>query len=103
MIAAVLNTRFKTLKTEGNFNNELGLPLTLLGLGEEHQVAVVEMGMRGPGEIDFLAGLAKPTGAVITNIGEAHLERLGSVENIAHAQTKVLAHSGRDGFARLNA
>ncbi|ABO49210.1 UDP-N-acetylmuramoyl-tripeptide--D-alanyl-D-alanine ligase [Desulforamulus reducens MI-1] len=103
MIAAVLNTRFKTLKTEGNFNNELGLPLTLLGLGEEHQVAVVEMGMRGPGEIDFLAGLAKPTGAVITNIGEAHLERLGSVENIALAKTEVLAHIGRDGFAILNA
>ncbi|SHF42236.1 UDP-N-acetylmuramoyl-tripeptide--D-alanyl-D-alanine ligase [Desulforamulus putei DSM 12395] len=102
MIASVLNTRYNTLKTEGNYNNELGLPLTLLHLTEEHQAAVVEMGMRGPGEIDFLARLAKPTGAVITNIGEAHLERLGSVQNIARAKTEVLEHIGEEGFAVLN-
>lgn len=103
MIASVLNTRYNTLKTEGNYNNELGLPLTLLNLTADHQAAVVEMGMRGPGEIDFLARLAKPTGAVITNIGEAHLERLGSVENIALAKTEVLEHIGAEGFAVLNA
>lgn len=103
MIAAVLNTRYKTLKTEGNFNNELGLPLTLLDLNETHQAAVVEMGMRGRGEIDFLAQLARPTGAVITNIGECHLELLGSVENIALAKTEVLSHIGAQGFAILNA
>ncbi|MEG6521883.1 UDP-N-acetylmuramoyl-tripeptide--D-alanyl-D-alanine ligase [Desulfotomaculum sp. 1211_IL3151] len=103
MIAAVLNSRYKTLKTEGNFNNELGLPLTLLNLNETHQAAVVEMGMRGRGEIDFLAQLAKPTGAVITHIGESHMELLGSVENIALAKTEVLAHIGTEGFAILNA
>ncbi len=102
MIAAVLQTRYQTLKTEANYNNELGLPLTLLNLQQEHQAAVVEMGMRGSGEIDFLAGLAKPTGAVITTIGEAHLERLGSVHNIALAKTEVLEHIGEDGFALLN-
>lgn len=103
MIAAVLSTGFKTLKTEANFNNELGLPLTLLNLEECHQAAVVEMGMRGLGEIDFLAKLAKPTAAVITNIGEAHLELLGSVRNIAQAKTEVLEHIGPEGFAVLNA
>lgn len=102
MLAAVLQTRFKTLKTQGNFNNELGLPLTLLNLEEDHQAAIVEMGMRGLGQIDFLAGLAKPTGAVITNIGEAHLELLGSVHNIAQAKTEVLEHIPTEGFAVLN-
>ena len=103
MLAAVLSTRFNTLKTEGNFNNELGLPLTLLNLTESHQAAVVEMGMRGLGEIHFLAEIAKPTAAVITNIGEAHLERLGSVRNIAMAKTEVLEHITPEGFAVLNA
>ncbi|GAB6158874.1 UDP-N-acetylmuramoyl-tripeptide--D-alanyl-D-alanine ligase [Desulfotomaculum varum] len=102
MIASVLQTRYNTLKTQGNYNNELGLPLTLLNLTEQHQAAVVEMGMRGPGEIDFLAKLAKPNGAVITNIGEAHLERLGSVKNIALAKTEVLEHIEPGGFAVLN-
>ncbi|SHK24392.1 UDP-N-acetylmuramoyl-tripeptide--D-alanyl-D-alanine ligase [Desulforamulus aeronauticus] len=102
MIAAVLQIRYHTLKTEANYNNELGLPLTLLNLQQEHQAAVVEMGMRGSGEIDFLAGLAKPTGAVITTIGEAHLERLGSVHNIALAKTEVLEHIREEGFALLN-
>ena len=102
MVAAVLQVRWNTLKTQGNFNNELGLPLTLLNLTEKHQAAVVEMGMRGPGEIDFLAGLAKPPGAVITNIGETHLERLGSVHNIALAKGEVLEHIPQDGFALLN-
>ena len=102
MIAAVLNSRYQTLKTEGNYNNELGLPLTLLNLTQQHQAAVVEMGMRGLGEIDFLAKITKPTGAVITNIGEAHLERLGSLKNIALAKTEVLEHIGAEGFAILN-
>lgn len=102
MIAAVLSTGYKTLKTQANFNNELGLPLTLLNLEESHQAAVVEMGMRGLGEIDFLARLAKPTAAVITNIGEAHLELLGSVQNIAQAKTEVLEHINPEGFAVLN-
>lgn len=102
MIAAVLNTGYTTLKTEGNYNNELGLPLTLLHLNKEHRAAVVEMGMRGPGEIDFLARLAKPTAAVITNIGESHLEKLGSVRNIALAKGELLDHIKEEGFALVN-
>lgn len=103
MIAAVLATGFTTLKTPGNLNNEIGLPLTLLELDARHQAAVVEMAMRGPGEIDCLCRIARPTAAVITNIGEAHFERLGSLENIARAKGELLAHIDAAGFAVLNA
>lgn len=102
MVAAVLAIKFKTLKTQGNFNNEIGLPLTLLELADDHQAAVVEMAMRGPGEIDALCRLALPTAAVITNIGEAHVELLGSVEAIARAKGEILAHVPADGFALLH-
>ena len=102
MIAGVLGVRYKTLKTAGNFNNEIGLPLTLLSLDASHQAAVVEMAMRGPGEIDFLCRLARPTGAVITSVGEAHIELLGSRENIAAAKGELLDHIGPNGFALLN-
>lgn len=103
IIAAVLAVKYNTLKTTGNFNNEIGLPLTLLNLNSQHQAAVVEMAMRGPGEIDFLCRIARPTSAVITNIGEAHFERLGSVENIAQAKGELLEHIDSSGFAVLNA
>ena len=102
LICSVLSSRFKTLKTEGNFNNELGLPLTLLRLDGTYGAAVVEMAMRGPGEIDFLCRIASPDGAVITNIGEAHFERLGSVENIARAKGEILDHIPEQGFAVLH-
>lgn len=101
MVAAVLETRFSVLKTQGNFNNEIGLPLTLLDFSTQHGVAVVEMAMRAPGEINALCQLARPTSAIITNIGEAHLERLGSVENIARAKGEILEHISQDGFALL--
>jgi len=101
MVAAVLETRFPVLKTRGNFNNEIGLPLTLLDFSPEHGAGVVEMAMRGPGEINALCRLARPTCAVITNIGVAHLERLGSVENIARAKGELLEHISPDGFALL--
>lgn len=103
MVASVLGTRFKTLKTTGNMNNEIGLPLTLLELDETYEAAVVEMGMRGPGEIDALCRLASPDAAVISNIGEAHLELLGSVSNIAAAKGEILEHIPPGGFALLNA
>ena len=103
MIAAVLATALNTLKTPGNLNNEIGLPLTLLELSARHQAAVVEMAMRGPGEIDFLCRIARPTAAVITNIGEAHFERLGSVEAIARAKGELCEHIGPAGFALLPA
>jgi UDP-N-acetylmuramoyl-tripeptide--D-alanyl-D-alanine ligase len=102
LIHSVLSAGFKTLKTEGNFNNELGLPLTLLRLDDSYGAAVVEMAMRGPGEIDFLCRIAAPDGAVITNIGEAHFERLGSVENIARAKGEILDHIPESGFAVLH-
>lgn len=103
MVASVLGTRFKTLKTTGNLNNEIGLPLTLLELDETFEAAVVEMGMRGPGEIDALCRLARPDAAVISNIGETHLELLGSVSNIAAAKGEILEHIPPGGFALLNA
>uniref|UniRef100_A0A7C2IWI2 UDP-N-acetylmuramoyl-tripeptide--D-alanyl-D-alanine ligase n=1 Tax=Ammonifex degensii TaxID=42838 RepID=A0A7C2IWI2_9THEO len=103
MIAAVLGVRYRVLATRGNLNNEVGLPLTLLELGLEHQVAVVEMAMRRPGEITALARVASPNAAVITNVGETHLERLGSVRAIAAAKGEILDFVPPEGFAVLHA
>ena len=102
MLAAVLGTRYKVLKTEGNHNNTIGLPQTLLGLDSSHEIAVLEMGMDRPGEIDYLAGAVRPDVGVITNIGDAHIERLGSRENILKAKCELLPHIKKDGLAVLN-
>lgn len=102
LIANVLQPAMRVLKTPGNFNNEIGLPLTLLRLTPEDQAAVVEMAMRGPGEIAALAAIARPTMGVITNIGTTHLELLGSVANIAAAKGELLAALPQDGVAVLN-
>ena len=102
MLAAVLGTKYKVLKTEGNHNNTIGLPLTLLELDVSHQIAVLEMGMDRPGEIDYLAGAVRPDVGVITNIGDAHIERLGSRENILKAKCEMLPHIRRDGLVVLN-
>ncbi len=102
MIASVLGAKFSVHKTKANFNNELGLPLSLLGIEPDHQAAVVEMGMRGLGEIGFLAELAEPTIGVITNVGETHLELLGSQANIASAKGELLRALPSDGIAILN-
>lgn len=102
LVAQVLEAKFKVLKTPGNFNNEIGLPLTLLQLTAEHQVAVVEMAMRGLGEIAALCRVARPTAGIITNIGTAHLGRLGSVANIARAKGELLAALPPEGLAVLN-
>lgn len=101
--AAVLAVRHPTLKSEGNYNTGIGLPLTVFRLEERHRVAVLEMGMRGRGEIAALARAARPEVGVITVIGEAHLERLGSVEAIARAKGELLEALPRDGLAVLNA
>ena len=77
-------------KTEGNFNNHIGLPLTILNLEENTEVAVLEMGMSSRGEIEFLSKLARPNAAIITNIGEAHLMDLGSREAIAEAKLEIV-------------
>ncbi|MDD3653333.1 MAG: UDP-N-acetylmuramoyl-tripeptide--D-alanyl-D-alanine ligase [Desulfotomaculaceae bacterium] len=103
IIASVLSTRLHTIKTAGNLNNEIGLPLTLLAIDAHHEAAVVEMGMRGPGEITDLCRIARPNGAVITNIGETHLELLGSISNIASAKGEILDYVPPDGFAVINA
>ncbi len=101
-LAGVLSSRFRVLKTEGNLNNEIGLPLTLLKLEEKHQVAVLEMGMSAPGEINTLCNIANPSIGVITNIGEAHIELLGSLEAIEKAKGELLDYLGSGGVAVLN-
>ncbi len=90
MTAAILSVRHTVVKTPGNFNNEIGMPLTLMQLDEHTQTAVVEFGMRGPGQIGYLAALALPTVGVITNIGASHLELLGTREKIAMAKAELL-------------
>lgn len=102
MVAAVCGVLGDVLKNQGNFNNEIGLPLTLLGLARHHRAAVLEMGMRGPGEIADLCCIARPQIGVITVIGPAHLERLGSVANIAQAKGELLESLPADGWAVLN-
>ncbi len=101
-IAGVLSSRLSVLKTEGNLNNEIGLPLSILTLDRQHQAAVLEMGMSAPGEIAALARIAQPGIGVITNIGEAHLEMLGSIEAIARAKGELLDYLGAGGTAVLN-
>ena len=91
LVAGMLDPYFRVKKTEGNFNNELGLPLTILSLEEDTEFAVLEMGMSSFGEIEFLSNLAKPTYAVITNIGEAHMQDLGSREGIAKAKFEIIS------------
>ncbi len=102
MIASVLSVKYKVLKTEGNYNNNIGLPLTLLRLDSSHQIAVLEMGMDRFGEIDYLGELVQPEVGVITNIGDAHIERLGSRENILKAKCELLPHIKKDGLLILN-
>ena len=104
MIAAVLSVKYKVLKTEGNFNNNIGLPLTLLRLDRTHQVGVLEMGMDKPGEIDYLSDIVRPEVGVITNIGDAHIEKLGSRENIFKAKCELLPNIRKEnGLVVLNA
>ncbi len=101
-IAAVLGAKFPTHKTEGNFNNALGLPLTLLGIKEEHKAAVIEMGMSAKGEISFLTKLTRPDIGVITVIGSSHIEHLGSREGIRDAKLEIRDGMKDDGILVLN-
>ena len=102
-IAAVASASFKTHKTMGNYNNEIGLPLTLFALEPDDEVAVVEMGMSERGEIEYMSRLVEPDVAVITNIGTSHLASLGSRENIAEAKMEIAAGLRPDGALILNA
>lgn len=100
LLAACLEGSLDTLKTPGNYNNEIGLPLTLLGLRDYHRACVIELAMRGPGEISFLSQIARPTGCIIVNAAPVHLETMGSIENIVQAKCEVLSYA-RD-FAVIN-
>ena len=88
MIYSVLSQKFRVLKTEGNFNNELGLPLTIFRIRDEHEIAVLEMGISDFGEMSRLSNIAKPDVAVITNIGLCHLENLKSRDGILKAKIR---------------
>lgn len=102
LIAAVLSHSGKVLKTQANYNNEIGVPKTLLELTSDHNFAVVEMGMRAAGEIALLTKIVQPTVAVITNVGTAHIGRLGSEQAIASAKCELLQELPPDGTAVLN-
>ncbi|MDZ4169094.1 MAG: UDP-N-acetylmuramoyl-tripeptide--D-alanyl-D-alanine ligase [Coriobacteriia bacterium] len=102
MLTAVLRTEMRVVSTQGNRNNDLGVPLTLLEAGSDTDVLVVEMGMRGPGEIARLSRLAKPTMGLVTNVGTSHIERLGSVDAIAQAKGELVEAILSDGAVFLN-
>lgn len=101
-IAGVLAEKYKVLKTEGNFNNEVGLPLTLLRIREEHEVAVVEMGISDFGEMHRLSKMAKPNICVMTNIGQCHLENLKTRDGILKAKSEIFDFMAPDGQICLN-
>lgn len=101
IIASVVSKKYNVCKTQGNFNNHIGLPLTILGL-KNHEALVVEMGMNHFGEISKLTDIAKPTIAVITNIGTSHIGNLGSRENILKAKLEILEGLDKDGTIIIN-
>jgi UDP-N-acetylmuramoyl-tripeptide--D-alanyl-D-alanine ligase len=98
MVAELLSLQYKVQKTEGNYNNHIGMPLTILSLEEDTEMAVLEMGMSGRGEIDFLSKLAKPDAVIITNIGESHLLDLGSRFGISEAKLEILNGLNDSGY-----
>ena len=101
IIYSVVSQQYKTLKTQGNMNNHIGMPMTILGL-KDHEALVVEMGMNHLGELSKLTAIAKPTIAVITNVGTAHIGNLGSRENILKAKLEILEGLSKDGYAVIN-
>src|SRR5439155_20117234 len=103
MIGAIITERFPTLKTDGNLNNHIGVPRTLLRLTARHRAAVIEMGISRQGEMTRLCEIAEPTHGVWTNIGPTHLETLGDLRTVARAKGEMLDRLPRDGTAVLNA
>ena len=102
VIASVLKEKYRTLKTQGNFNNELGLPLTVFRLRDEDQIAVLEMGISDFGEMARLTKIAKPDTCVITNIGTCHLENLGDRDGVLKAKTEIFQSMKPNGHIVLN-
>jgi UDP-N-acetylmuramoyl-tripeptide--D-alanyl-D-alanine ligase len=102
LLASILQQEFSLVKTEANFNNEIGLPLTLFKMNRQTQAVVVEMGMRGLGQISNLAGIAEPDFGIVTNVGLTHLELLGSQHNIARAKAELVQSLPKNGLAVLN-
>ncbi len=102
MVASVLGAKLHVLKTPENFNNDIGTPLTLFGLAPEHEAAVIETGMNHFGEIEYLGALVRPDIAVISNVGDAHIEFLGSRQGILQAKCEIFTHLKEGGLAILN-
>ena len=102
MLYAVMNMQYCTLKTEGNYNNEIGLPLTVMRLNQAHEAAVFEMGMSAFGEIRYLADIVRPDVGIITNIGMSHIENLGSQEGIFKAKTEMCEFFDKDSLLIVN-
>ncbi|MBR1976238.1 MAG: UDP-N-acetylmuramoyl-tripeptide--D-alanyl-D-alanine ligase [Phascolarctobacterium sp.] len=102
LLAACLGAKYNVVKTQGNFNNEIGLPKTLLNITADTDIAVVEMGMRGLGQIAELCEIAEPDSGLISNVGETHMELLGSMENIGKAKGEIVENLPANGFAVLN-
>lgn len=98
LLAGILSTKYKTGKTIGNLNNHLGVPLTILGFEEDTEIGIIEMGISELGEADLLSSIAEPDVAIITNIGEAHLETLYTRENIAKGKLEIINHLNKDGL-----
>jgi UDP-N-acetylmuramoyl-tripeptide--D-alanyl-D-alanine ligase len=103
MLAAILGQQGPVLATRGNLNNDIGMPLTLLRLRPEHRCAVIEMGANHPGEIAYLTSLARPTVALVSNAGPAHLEGFGDLEGVARAKGEIYSGLGDEGIAVINA
>ncbi|OGQ06344.1 MAG: hypothetical protein A2W61_04545 [Deltaproteobacteria bacterium RIFCSPLOWO2_01_44_7] len=103
MIASITQAKWKTLKTDGNFNNLIGLPLTLNRLNKDHGIAVLEMGMNAVGEIERLTKIASPTVGIVTNAAAAHLEKLHTVEAVAKAKAELYEAMNPEGYAIYNA
>ena len=102
MTAAVLGEKYNVLKTEGNLNNDIGVPMTLLRLNHEHEIAVLELGMNHAGEIDYLSDLTEPDVILMTNIGDSHIEHFGSREKILEAKSEIFHHAKPGALAIIN-
>ncbi len=101
-VAAVLGEQMRLHKTEGNYNSNIGMPLSMLSMSNDTEVSVLEMGMSGRGEIEYLSRIAEPDIAIVTNIGSSHMEHLGSRENICHAKMEIVKGLKRGGTLLLN-